>query len=526
MTETAAATAPPPPPTGPCPPADAAVERRAGPPAASPPDRAALYSACGFAATLVWQLVLSRELLQAAGAAAFGLWATVGAFKAFVVFLDGGLAQGIVRDAGRTGDDGMAPRIRAFWRVEAAIAAVAVVAAGFAAPFAAGYLALDGSLAALAPWLVLAHGADAALALLGGPLPAILRGRRLFSAVALCNVGQAVAGLLLLAWLLPAHGPLGAVVAVILARALTIGATAAWMAQRGLLPRTQAAAPPVAARAVLASVLPVWAIVAANQIAMRADVPIVGRWFGAVAAGHYELGQQLPTAAMSLLGAVMAFALPQFVADERLGGAAQLHQRLPRVVFMACLLAALGFGALAALAPELLQLWVGTAPATAVTVARFYAAAWACNAAVLVLVQVAVARDRFGVLLWPTLLGSLLNFALSLWLAAAGRVEGPALATLLTMGVWDLVVVPALLLAHLRLPVAATVRAALLGFGVGGIAALAIAAVVAGCTRSPWSAVALGVLLVAAVAAVALDCTVRRRSAVLGVWRRARADRR
>lgn len=524
MTETAAATEPPPPAV---PPPAAATGTGAGrSPAATPADRAAVLSASGFAATLIWQLALSRGLLQAVGEEAFGLWATIGAFKAFVVFLDGGLAQGVVRAAGFAGDGGAARRIRAFWRIEAVIAAVAVALAALASPWAAGYLDLAGPLADLAPWLVLAHGADAALALLGGPLPAILRGRRLFAAVAAMNVGQAAAGLLLLAVLLPAHGAVGAVAAVVLARTLTIVATAAWMARRHLLPRVAAAAPPVAARAVLASVLPVWAIVAANQIAMRADVPIVGRWFGAVAAGHYELGQQLPTAAMSLLGAVMAFALPQFVADERHGGAAQLHRRLPRVVFMACLLAALGFGALAALAPELLQLWVGTAPATAVTVARLYAAAWACNAAVLVLVQVAVARDRFGVLLWPTLLGSLLNFALSLWLAAAGRVDGPALATLLTMGVWDLVVVPALLLAHLRLPVAATVRAALLGFGSGGIAALAIAAVVAGCTRSPWSAVALGVLLVAAVAAIALDCTVRRRSVVLGVWRRVGAARR
>jgi O-antigen/teichoic acid export membrane protein len=496
---------------------------RAQPPSPAPPatpaDRAAVYGALGWGAVLVWQLALSRVVLRSAGAEAWGLWATIAAFKSFVLFVDGGLAQGIARDAGREFAEG-AParlRIRAAWRLDAVAAAAALLVAAVLAPWAAGYLGLRGNVAAIAPALVLVHGVDAALSLLAGPLPALVRGRRWFGVLALGNLAQALLGIALLCWLAPAHGALGAAAAVVATRAAVAVCTWRWLRRQDMAVRSvhgDGASTAAARRAMFAAVVPIWAMIAATQLAMRADVPIVGWFFGAVAAGHYELGQQLPFAAMSLLGAVMAFALPRFVRDHAAGDEQALHRQLPRVVFMACLLAGLGFSVLAMMASDVLTLWVGIAPPQAVATARLYAAAWACNAAVHVLVQVAIAHGRFALLLRQSIAASLANFALSVVLAACGRVDGPAWATFATMAVCDLVIVPILLVRSLRLPGSAVARGALSGWLLGGVLALGVTTASTGLANGALSRVLLACLLVFAVAGVVLDLTVLRRSSL------------
>ncbi len=487
---------------------------------ATPSDRAAVHGALGWGALLVWQLLLSRAVLRGVGEQAWGVWATIGAVKAFVVFLDGGLAQGIVRDAGQgERDSGAGVRIRAAWRLGVLAAAAALGVALVAAPWVGSWLALAPAVAAIAPVLVVVHGLDAAVSLATGPFAALLRGRGQFGVLALANVAQAGLGAALLLLLVPVAGAPGAAIAVVGARAIVAAGQAWWLRHRGLLPaRGEAALVRAALRPVLQTVLPIWVIVAANQLAMRADVPIVGRTFGAGAAGHYELGQLLPTAAMSLLVAILTFALPRFVADIASGDAAALCRRVPRVVFMACLLAGLGFGTLALLADDLLLAWVGQAPPLAVAVARIYAAAWACNAAVHVLVQAAIAQGRFAMLTWPTVIGSLANFALSVGLAWSGDPLGPAWATLLLMTVWDLAVVPTILVRSLQLPALTVLRGAAMGLGGGAVLALCIARGTAAVVAAPLARVGTALVAVAVVAAVALDLAVRRRSSLRGLF--------
>lgn len=473
--------------------------------------RSSLLNACAWGAALLQGLAVSAVVVRTVGAGAWGVWATVAAFRGYVLFLDGGIATGITRDAALEEKEGAAARlrIRAAWRVEAVLAVLLLAATLLLAPRIDSFLPLSAVGPDEARSVALLLGAEAAVALLAGPLAAILRGKERFGALAALAGGQTVVALSLLAVLVPSHGIVGAAAAALVGRVAAAGATFLWMRAKGLLPggRGEGAAGP-AIPLVLRFAGPLWLAAVGTQIGLRTDVPIVGALFGDEAAGHYELGLQMPGTALGLLFAILGFSLPRFAAadDER------MRALSGPLFFLACFLGAAGFGFLAVHASDLLHVWVGRAPPLAVSVSVLYCGSWACNAFANVLASLAIAKARHGILVPLVLTEAAANFVLSLVLARTGRADGPALATLLTIAVSNLVVLPVLLVPRLGIPWRTVLRPSVTGYGLG----LAVAALVAFAADAvggtPALRLAVGIALTGALAAAVLDLTVRSQS--------------
>jgi hypothetical protein len=138
-----------------------------------------------------------------------------------------------------------------------------------------------------------------------------------------------------------------------------------------------------------------------------------------------------------------------------------------------CVLAGLGFGSLVLHAPSVLETWIGEAEPLSLTVLSLYSVAWTLNVPAHVLVLAAFAADRHRVLAPIVLAEALTSFLLSI-LGAALSPAGPAAATLITLSVSNIAIVPALLLRRLgmrRLPFA---KAALEGYVLGIVCAVLV----------------------------------------------------
>ena len=90
-----------------------------------------------------------------------------------------------------------------------------------------------------------------------------------------------------------------------------------------------------------------------------------------------------------------------------------------------------------------MTVWLGRAPDLATSATVAYAAVWVLNVPAHVLVLSAIARDQHHVVGRIVVAESLANVALSLLLAATIGPIGPAIATVVTVGVSNAVVLPA-----------------------------------------------------------------------------------
>lgn len=492
----------------------------------------AAWNAASYLAVPAYGFVVARLLWQHAGEHGYGLWATVAALRGFVLFLDGGLAFGVARDAALAGTkpDEAAARIRATWRIYAALGALAFVVFAVAAGFPGRLLGLSDADAEVARGVTLLFGVEALVVLLGSPLLATLRGRQRFDALAAATWTQAVLGVTLLALLTPRYGLIGAALAGFASRTFVFGATWIWMRGRSLLP-APVPMPPGVVRSVLVFAGPLWLAAVGTQIGAGTDVPIVGGVYGAATAAQYALGALPAGIAAGLLFAVMGAAFPRMVAsreDERPRMTASL-------LFLATFLAALGFGFLATHGESLLRVWVGNAPALAVTVGMIACLNWALNAPAHVLSSLAIARGVHRVVGPVVLVEALTNVALSFVLAATWSPVGPVVGTLVTIFVSNVLVVPALLRGRLGLSWTEILRPSLFGYGLGVAGAALVFIATDAAHAGPLVALALGIALTLAVAGVVLDLTVRGKSTIrktlvlarrggFGVVRRQRAE--
>ena len=479
----------------------------------------ALWNSVAWLSTVLSGVVTAALIYRRAGDAEFGVWATVLAFRAILVMLDGGLALGVSRDTALLGSD--APdawgRIRGAWRVYAGLAALALVLGVAAAGLPGHVLGATGEVADVAAAVTMVTAAEAAVALATAPLAGMLRGRQRFGALAIGSGCQAVLGIALVSVLLPAHGLVGAAWALLAARIAAQAGTFWWMRTRGLLDRPAAAedATPQM-RAVAAFALPLWITALGAFCAHVVDVPLVGALFGEVAAGHCALGDRLAGACAGLLFAVLGAAFPRFVTARP--GNRQEHGAA--VLFLGCTLAAAGFGLLISCGPALLRLWVGDAPVLAVEVLAIYALVWTVNTPAHVLSSMAIAAGRHRVLNYVVLGTVPLNVGLSVLLALRGMANGPALASLVSIVVGNWIVCPLLLLPRIGMTFREWLRPTLCGYGAGAAVALVTAGVVLLVPSDPLAVVATGVGATLLLAASVLDLNVRNRSSLRRAWRR------
>lgn len=466
----------------------------------------AAWNAAGWIAAGLYAFATSRLIFRATGDAGYGVWATVGAMRGFVLFLDGGLGVGVSRDAalaeGREAADG---RIRAAWRIYGLLAILALVLTGLAAGLPETLLGLSGDKAETARGVTLVLGADAALALIGSPLLSILRGRQRFGSLAAVNVAQAAVGISLLAFLLPRWGVLGAAVAVGSARAAAL--CGAWLAMRpaGLLPAG-------AERGRLADAarfaLPLWMISFGTLLGMGVDTLVVGGFYGADTASRYAQGTLLPATASGILFAITGAAFPRMVAASP----NEPRRWIGAQFFLATFLAAVGFGFIAIHEDALLAAWLGRAAPLAVTVGMISCASWMLNAPANVLSNLAIARGVHGVLGPIVLVEALLNLGLTVWLASSWSPAGPAIATLATILVSNVVVVPLVLRPRLEMRWMEIVRPCVLGWGLGIAGAALVALITFPLRDHPVATLAVGGTATLAIAGLVLETSVRRES--------------
>jgi len=477
-------------------------------------------SAVAWMAATVAPFVIAALVFRRMGEGPYGVWATVLALRGLLVLFDGGLTLGVSRDAALLASEGRPAwaRIRAAWRLHLGIAIAIAVLGLLAAGMPEALLGADAASATGARLVTTLTACEAATASLFAPLFAILRGRERFGALAAATTLQSVLGIGLVLLLLGTHGLPGAAAALLLARIAVQGSLFAWMRSRRLLDRPDGpgdARPDL--RAMFAFALPLWVMTLGTWLGQMADVPLIGALFGDEAAGHADLGSRFAAACSGLLFAVLAVAYPGFVTVQP----GQRAERMSAVLFLACTLAAAGFGFVIAGAAPILTAWVGSAPPLSVSVLTLYSLVWLVNAPVHVLASAVIANAQHRVLYRTTAIGLPVNAALGIALALGGLPQGPALASLATIVLTDWLLFPLLTLRGLGLRQVDWIRPAFGGYLAGGAIA-AVAATAMATATAATTALAIGVAVTLLGCAVVLDLTVRQRSTLRLWWRRAR----
>ncbi len=472
----------------------------------------ALWNVTALAALAAFGFVTTAIVYRTVGGAAYGIWATIAALKTFTLFFDSGVAFSVARQVaiGSSGTVAVSPPVRAAKTVAVFLGAAAVVAGIGLSWLPAAILGLDGEAARVASIVMMLAGVDAGLALSGSSWAGIARGLERFDIVGSAALVQAGIGTVLLLALTPAYGLTGGAVAI-------IGARFAWLVivlgrvfhtRRGFLGFGGGWH---SVRGVLGFAAPIWLVSIGTLIGLSTDVPIVGAFFGPLAAAGYAVGAVVPTVSLGLLYALVDSAYPLIARRPASAGAIVL-----RLASAATTLAGLGFTVLIVFGPTVLTLWLGSESDTSVQVLRIFAVTWALNVPTHVLALHAIAGARHRILV-PLVLGEAIAcLALSIILAKAGFVIGPALATLATLAISNLIIVPSVLIRTSGIGALAYARASFVGYvtGAAGGIGLSFIAILLGGTGPIGLAIALGLML--PVAALSLDRTVNDPSVL---WR-------
>ena len=422
----------------------------------------------------VYGFVASTIVFRSVGQAEFGIWATIAAFRSALLFLDAGLAFGVTRDAAiaRAGDATAHDRLRVSYLLYFLVAVLALILGVSLSWLPGELLGLGGSRPDVA-LLTMLIGVETALAFAAAPAHATLRGLGRFDLLAVASAATATVGTILLLLLTPEWGLLGAGVAVTGAR--MVGAIAAFVAATKLIRLgslrqwTRSSM-----RRVVGFALPLWAVAIGSAIGMATDVPIVGAFFGADAAGAYGIGAVIPSVVAGLVFVLVDTAFPRMATLGR----ASVGQVTRLVSTAGVMMAAVGLGAIALSSADVMTVWLGSAPDLATSATVAYAAVWVLNVPAHVLVLSAIARDQHHVVGRIVVAESLVNVALSFLLAATIGPIGPAIATVVTVGASNAVVLPAVLAprigiapGRLLIPAGAV---ALTGIVVAALARLAV----------------------------------------------------
>jgi O-antigen/teichoic acid export membrane protein len=429
--------------------------------------RAGALGAIAWASKAAFAIIATAIIFRTQGPAEYGLWALVAALRSLILVIDVGLALPATRDAAQLSSHaGADARLAGTVRLYLTLA-VAALAIGIAAsPIPAELLGLTGAAASIARTVTILFALEAALTMVGSPFLAVMRGLGRLDVLAATTVVASVIGIALTLVLVGPFGLIGASVAALASRVVLTALQ--YLSVRRIiefsLRRTD----------VLGSLrgsLPLWAIIVAGQIGTVLDTPFVAFVFGAEMAGLYAAGASVPSVAAGLLFAMM---------DSLLGRHASASAiRQERIVAIWCevgsLLAAVGFGTIIAVAPDILNTWIGSSTSVSADVLRLYAIAWAMNIPAHALILALISRERHSHLVPVLLVEAAGNVVLSLALLYLIGPTGPAWATVAIFAASHLLVVPLVYSRILHVDVNSIWRASTKGYLVGGTIAIAIA---------------------------------------------------
>lgn len=441
---------------------------------ASPGLRDISAHAISWASLAIYSILTTTVVFRATGQTEYGVWATVAAFRAGLLFVDGGLAFGLTRDAAlaHADDHDARERLRASVALYAASGAVAALVGITFAWLPGTLLGLTAQLYEASIILTILMGFEVAMALGFGPAIGMLRGLGRFDLLARTSLIQAALGTILLIALVPPFGLVGAGAAAVTAR-FAGGASAVIAVRDRLAVGSVRLVGSQRIREVLTFALPMWAVAVGSALGIATDVPVVGALFGPEEAGAYGVGAVMPALVAGLVFVLLDTAFPRLttLARASTGHVVRILSTVGVVV------ASIGLSAMVLSAQDILHVWLGSAPDLAVTATSAYAVVWMINMPVHVLVLAAIARGVHHVI-GPVVIGeTVVNLGLSLALAALIGPPGPAVASVITAALTGAVLLPVLLgrrvgIAPFRLLVPALAGAA---FGILIAASLRLA---------------------------------------------------
>lgn len=427
-----------------------------------------------LAAVSTWNLIawialvgynfgLGGLVFRRLGSAEFGLWAAIISIRWVVVVLGGGLAFWVGRHAALAEED-PSTRQRLSNRLWLNLGlGLLVLLVGLAANGAPSLLLrLTGAAANTSRWVTLLVVVDAAVALAMSPMAALLRRRMRYRAAALAIVSQSAVALVMAWSLIGRWGLLGAGIAVLASRFVAASICAAF-ASTSNLQRWSARSAIASLRELVRFDAPLYVVTVSSGLLIAVDVLIVAGFYGAGAAASYGLGAAIAAMAAALLFAILDLAFMRLTQAQTSEAA-----RLVRwMLIIGAALGALGFGAIALNGGALLRVWVNSAPSLAVLVLITYSAARLLSVPGHVIATAAVARNQQATIARVVIGEAIANVALSTLLAATYSSIGPAVASLITVFVFRVVILPFAVRRSVPLEIPKAASQTLIGYGVG-----------------------------------------------------------
>lgn len=383
----------------------------------------------------------------------YALWATGLALVGWLTLLDAGLASTIVREAARSlvGDDAARVRVQAANSVYQGLGAVAAVIGAVASFVLPGLIGAEGTSIQVGVVVAALLVADFAVVLGTAAWTGLLRGARRFDLLVLVNVVQVALAVPLFFLLLPPLGIIGAAAAQLAGRlaarvllAVLVRRQVDWF---DLRPRKTTRKDFLG---LMSFTLPILGTQVATQLGMGTDVFIVGAVWGATSVGMYASGSQLIRYVGQFLFPAVNVVLPAFSSADYVDarGAPTL---LTRTLLPVTAIGVAVFLGIAANASAVMELWAGQVTALGAGALVAHALVFTLIAPAHLMTLMLVARGQHAIIGAVVLAESVVNFGLSVVLVNVIGPIGPALSTLVVIGIDDLVVIPLLASSRLRI---------------------------------------------------------------------------
>ncbi len=383
----------------------------------------------------------------------YALWATGLALVGWLTLLDAGLASTIVREAARSlvGDDAARVRVQAANSVYQGLGAVAAVIGAVASFVLPGLIGAEGTSIQVGVVVAALLVADFAVVLGTAAWTGLLRGARRFDLLVLVNVVQVALAVPLFFLLLPPLGIIGAAAAQLAGRlaarvllAVLVRRQVDWF---DLRPRKTTRKDFLG---LMSFTLPILGTQVATQLGMGTDVFIVGAVWGATSVGMYASGSQLIRYVGQFLFPAVNVVLPAFSSADYVDarGAPTL---LTRTLLPVTAIGVAVFLGIAANASAVMELWAGQVTALGAGALVAHALVFTLIAPAHLMTLMLVARGQHAIIGAVVLAESVVNFGLSVVLVNVIGPIGPALSTLVVIGIDDLVAIPLLASSRLRI---------------------------------------------------------------------------
>lgn len=404
--------------------------------------RGASWNYAGHAGSAVTGLIVTALSTRSLGTELFGVYVFIAAVTSLLPLLDFGMRAPVTVAASQTDHMDHAAREDAravflsghgLYLLIGALAAGTILLGGFLV-LLAGPVAAEVTLTAVLTGLGMAF--SVAMAAMGALCIAALR----FKAIALWSLAGQLAYVVIVAslidgWGLPVLG-LGQLVHAIVSKlpiAVWAYSSTAWLTSVWQKPTR------LGMMRLGRVALPAFVLGISGQVVSTTDVFILTGLVGPLAVGAYKIGMVIPTQAIGFLyrGVDVIFPMlsgsPDRLSQERL---------VWQVTTASSAVAGLGMGLLILLSKDAVMLLSGSSSATAEMVLIIFALAWLANVPTHALALLIVARNRQSRIVPVVVIEAVTNLALTMALVPPMGAVGAAVASLSTLAVSNLMVLP------------------------------------------------------------------------------------